>query len=168
MKQQLIGLLLLAFASGYTQAQSEVYLCVDANGKKEYKNTGATRGCKRVDLPGITTVAAPPKRAAAVAQTATAAAAKPAASAPSDFPKVDSGTQKARDNDRRQILLDEMKSEEQKLAGLKQEFNNGEPERRGDERNYAKYQERVASMKEDIDRAEKNIEALKREINNLK
>jgi HAMP domain-containing protein len=61
-----------------------------------------------------------------------------------------------------------MKSEEAKLARLKQEFNNGEPERRGDERNYAKYQERVAAMKDDIGRAEKNVEALKRELGNLK
>ena len=163
MKRQLIGLLLLAAASGFAQAQSEVYLCVDESGKKEYKNTGATKGCKKVDLPGITMIPAPAKKV--VAQTA---AAKPASAAPADFPKVDSGTQKARDNDRRQILLDEMKNEEKKLAGLKQEFNNGEPERRGDERNYAKYQERVASMKEDIARSEKNVEALKREIDNLK
>jgi hypothetical protein len=61
-----------------------------------------------------------------------------------------------------------MKIEEDKLAALKKEFNNGEPERRGDERNYAKYQERVASMQEDIGRSEKNIEALKRELGNLK
>lgn len=163
MKKQLTGLLLAAVAAGYAHAQSEVYLCVDENGKKEYKNTGLTKGCKKVDLPGITMIPAPPKRA--VTQ---AAASKPAASTPADFPKVDGGTQKARDNDRKQILLDEMKSEEQKLANLKKEFNNGEPERHGDERNYAKYQERVATMKEDIDRTEKNIDALKREIGNLK
>ncbi len=166
MKRQLIGLLLLAATSGFAQAQSEVYLCVDESGKKEYKNTGATKGCKKVDLPGITMIPAPATPAKkVVAQTA---AAKPASAAPADFPKVDSGMQKARDNDRRQILLDEMKNEEKKLASLKQEFNNGEPERRGDERNYAKYQERVASMKEDIARSEKNVEALKREIDNLK
>jgi hypothetical protein len=163
MKQQLTWLLLLAAVAGYAHAQGEVYLCVDGTtGKKEYKNTGLTKGCKKIDLPGISMIPAPPKKP--VAQTA---ATKPASS-PSDFPKVDNGTQKARDNDRKQILLDEMKNEEQKLASLKKEFNNGEPERHGDERNYAKYQERVASMKENIDRAEKNIEALKREINNLK
>ncbi|MDF3036902.1 MAG: hypothetical protein K0S28_2176, partial [Paucimonas sp.] len=67
-----------------------------------------------------------------------------------------------------QILLDEMKAEEQKLASLRKDFNNGEPERRGDERNYAKYQERVAVMKEEITRSERNVEALQREINNLK
>ena len=162
MKQQLVGLLLLTAAAGFVHAQSEVYLCVDDSGKKEYKNTGLTKGCKKVDLPGITMIPAPAKKP--VAQTA---AAKPASS-PSDFPKVDGGMQKTRDNDRKQILLDEMKNEEQKLANLKKEFNDGEPERQGGERNYAKYQERVAAMKEDISRTEKNIEALKREISNLK
>ncbi|MFC7514519.1 DUF4124 domain-containing protein [Herbaspirillum sp. GCM10030257] len=164
MKQQLIGLALVAAAAGHVHAQSEVFLCVDETGKKEYKNTGTTKGCKKIDLPGITMIPAPPTARKPVVQTA---AAKPSAS-PSDFPKVDGDTQKTRDNDRRQILADEMKSEEQKLANLKKEFNNGEPERRGDERNYAKYQERVATMKDDISRSEKNIEALKREIGNLK
>ncbi len=163
MKRQLTALLLLAAATGYAHAQSEVYLCVDDHGKKEYKNTGVTKGCKKIDLPGITMIPAPPSAKKPVVQTA----AKSAAS-PSDFPKVDGDTQKARDNDRRQILLDEMKSEEQKLANLKREYNSGEPERRGDERNFARYQERVAAMKDDIGRTEKNIEALKREIGNLK
>jgi hypothetical protein len=163
MRKQLVGLLVLASTAGLVHAQSEVYLCVDEHGKREYKNTGITKGCKKVDLPGITMIPAPPKKP--VTQTA---AAKPSASTPGDFPKVDNGTQKARDNDRKQILLDEMKAEEQKLANLKKEFNNGEPDRRGDERNFSKYQERVAGMKEDIDRTEKNIEALKREISNIK
>lgn len=155
---------MLAIAAGFVHAQSEVYLCVDESGKKEYKNTGITKGCKKVDLPGITMIPAPPKKPAVQQQTASA---KPSSS-PADFPKVDGGIQKARDTDRKQILLDEMKGEEQKLANLKKEFNNGEPERRGDERNYAKYQARVAAMKDDISRTEKNIEALKREIGNLK
>jgi len=65
-------------------------------------------------------------------------------------------------------LLDEMKTEEQKLADIRREYNNGEPERRGDERNYAKYQERSAALKDDLARTEKNVEALKRELGNLK
>lgn len=160
MKIQLAGLFLLVVAASYAYAQSDVYLCMDGHGKKEYRNTGITKACRKVDLPGITMIPAPKRQV----QTASA---KPD-NTPSDFPKVDSGTQKARDDERRQILLDEMKSEEQKLANLKRDFNSGEPERRGDEHNYAKYQERVASLKEDIARTEKNIEALKREISNLK
>ncbi|HTD05934.1 DUF4124 domain-containing protein [Undibacterium sp.] len=133
---------------------------MDEHGNKEYKNTGATKGCKKVELPGLTIVPAP---------TLPASSRKSAsAKAPSDFPKVDDSTQKARDSDRKQILQDELKSEEQKLASQKEAFNNGEPERLGDEKNYAKYQARVTTMKEDIARTEKNIEALKREIANLK
>jgi len=161
MKKQLTGLFLLVLAAGSAHAQSDVYLCVDDSGKKEYKNTGYTKGCRKVDLPGITTIPAPPKRSGM--QTASA---KPGSA--SDFPKVDSETQKVRDTDRKLILQEEMKSEEQKLADLKKEFNNGEPERRGDEHNYAKYQERVTTMKDDIARSEKNVEALKRELSNLK
>jgi hypothetical protein len=161
MKSQLLGMVLLTTVMGYAHAQTDVYLCVGENGNKEYKNTAITKGCKKVDLPGVTMIPAPPKKPAIQS-----AAAK--SSSPADFPKVDSNTQKTRDTDRKQILLDEMKAEEQKLASLKKEFNNGEPERRGDERNYAKYQERTVSMKEELDRTEKNVEALKREIGNLK
>lgn len=163
MKRHLLATICALAASGAVHAQADVYLCVGDNGQKEYKNTGATKGCKRVDLPGITMIPAPARKPAAI-QTASLKQ----ASTPADFPKVDSNTQKARDNDRRQILLDEMKAEEEKLANLKKAYNNGEPERNGDERNYAKYQERVASMKEDLTRTEKNVEALKREIGNLK
>jgi predicted RNase H-like nuclease (RuvC/YqgF family) len=90
------------------------------------------------------------------------------AKADPSFPRVDSQTQKRRDLDRMQILTDEIRTEENKLADLKKEYQNGEPERLGSERNYAKYQERVATMKDDIARTEKNIEALKREIGQLK
>lgn len=167
MKRQLFALLLFTLVAGMAQAQSdsEVYLCVNEKGDKEYKNTGATKGCKRLDLPGITTVPAP-KRVSSAPGSSSGAARN--AASPSDFPRVATEQQKSRDNDRKQILLDELKAEDQKLANLKKQFNNGEPERNGDERNFAKYQERVNAMKEDISRTEKNVEALKREVNNLK
>jgi hypothetical protein len=146
----------ISLFSGYAYAQADVFLCVDEHGKKEYKNTGATKGCKKVDLPGINIIPAPTP------------VAKKAAASPSGFPKVDDSTQKARDADRKQILLDELRAEEQKLANLKKDYNNGEPERQGGEKNFAKYQERTNMMKEDISRTEKNIEALNREVGNLK
>jgi hypothetical protein len=165
MKRLLPGFLLLAavgMAAGTAYAQSEVFLCVDQNGVKEYKNTGDTKGCKRVSLPPLT-VTSP-----SAGKSSGAAASKPAAATPPDFPKVDNGTQKARDNDRRQILQDELRNEQQRLANLKKDYNDGTPDRQGNERNYAKYQERVASMKDDISRSEKNIDALNRELSNLK
>jgi hypothetical protein len=167
MKQYLIGfgalLGLACVTSVPVLAQSDVYLCVDANGKKEYKNTGITKGCKLVDLPHVNTIPAP----ASAKKAASPSTNKPTAS-PSNFPKVDGSTQKARDSDRKQILLDELKVEEQKLEAIKKEYNGGEVERRADERQPTKYVERVNNLKNDLARTEKNIEALKREISNLK
>ena len=161
------ALALIAAGLPPAYAQSDVFVCMNGDGNREYKNTGETKGCKRVDMQGISMIPSPYKKP--IAQTASLnRSATSTTASPSDFPKIDSGTQKARDNDRMQILAEEMKLEERKLASLKQEFNSGEPERRGDERNFAKYQDRVASMKDDVSRTEKNIEALKREIGNLK
>ena len=138
MKKQLSALLLLASAVGYAHAQSDVFLCINDNGTKEYKNTGTTKGCKKVDLQGINMIPSPVSAANSRPVLQTVAARTTAS--PPEFPKIDSNIQKARDNDRMQILLNEMKTEEKKLADLKKEFNNGEPERQGNERNYAKYQ----------------------------
>ncbi len=166
MKFRFLSLLFLVCTNVLAQGVSqEVYLCVDDKGHREYKNTGNVKGCKKVELPGLTTVPPPPPVAAKRAPTNTSSS---KATSPSEFPKVDDSTQKARDNDRKQILLDELKSEEQKLAKLKADYRGGEPERLGSEANFAKYQERVSQMREDIGRVEKNIEALKRELANIK
>jgi len=165
MKRHFTVILFFSALASQVHASSDVYLCVDANGTKEYKNTGATKGCKKVDLPGITTVPAPRRTAASASSSRKSSH---ASSSPAGFPKVDGDTQKSRDGERKQILVEERKSEEQKLADLKKEYNNGEPERRGDERNYAKYQARVANLKDSIERSEKNLQALDREIGNAK
>ncbi len=81
--------------------------------------------------------------------------------------KVDPSQQRARDGDARRILEAELKKEEERLAQLQKDYNNGEPERRGDERNFQKYQDRVAEMKAAIARKESDIAAIKREISKL-
>lgn len=145
-----------AFLAVEASAQG-VYLCTLPNGAREYRNTGDTRGCRKLDLEAISTIPSPP-------------APPPQAKASVDpaFPRIESQIQKRRDQDRMQILLEEVRVEESKLSELKREFQGGEPERLGSERNYAKYQERVAMMKEEMMRTEKNIEALRREISQLK
>ena len=140
--------------SAFDAAAQGVFVCTQPNGVREYRNTGDVRGCRKLDNESLSSIPAP----ASVMQ----------AKADPSFPRIDTQTQKRRDQDRLQILTDEIKAEEAKLADLKKEYQNGEPERLGSERNYAKYQERVATMKDDIARTEKNIEALKREIGNLK
>ncbi len=156
--------------SGAAEAQTTVYKCVDAQGRVEFTDTGK-RGCKALDLPGY--IPAPVERRAPPPATARQGSAAPAPAAtptpsPSNFPRVDTSQQRVRDDDRRGILNDELRAEEKKLADQRQVFNNGEPERQGNERNYAKYQERVGQMRDDISRTERNIEALRREIANIR
>lgn len=81
--------------------------------------------------------------------------------------KVDPAAQRARDSDSRRILENELRREEEKLAAMRKEFNNGEPERMGGERNYAKYQERVVDMRSAIGRKESDVAAIKRELSKL-
>lgn len=153
------ALLLLA---GAARADTTIYKCVDADGRIEFTDS-ARRNCKALDLPS--SIAAPPKARGVGGNGRPAAA---AAAVPADFPKVSSYQQKGRDDERRDILNEELRNEEKKLAEIRREFNGGEPERQGNERNYAKYQERVVQLKDSIGRAEKNVDALKREIGNIK
>jgi len=81
--------------------------------------------------------------------------------------KVSATDQRARDSDARRILETELRREEERLAALKKDYNNGEPDRQGDERNYQKYLDRVAEMKASIQRKESDIASIKREIDKL-
>ena len=157
MKSRWSRLLILLLVTHFGAAAQGVYVCAQPNGTREYRNTGDVRGCRKLDLEALSTIPSPPPGA-----TARAASMDPS------FPRIESQLQKRRDLDRMQILQEEIRAEESKLADLKREYQNGEPERLGSERNYAKYQERVATMKDEMQRTEKNIEALRREISQLK
>lgn len=56
--------LLLLLCASVTYSQSNVYLCVDETGKKEYKNDKANPDCKKVNLPDIMTIPPSPKKLA--------------------------------------------------------------------------------------------------------
>jgi hypothetical protein len=78
---------------------------------------------------------------------------------------VDAGEQKSRDSDSRQILELELRKAEARELELLREYNNGEPERRGDEtRNYQKYLDRVAELKASLARNESDIAGIRREL----
>ncbi|MDO9278495.1 MAG: hypothetical protein Q7U05_08040 [Polaromonas sp.] len=89
---------------------------------------------------------------------------RPSPSASGGGDRVGADDQKARDADARRILEAELKKEEDALAILQKEFNNGQPERKGDERNYQKYQTRVSEMKAALTRKESDVTSLKREL----
>lgn len=144
-------------------AQSVVYRCpgppvlyTDALSAKE----AADKGCKSIEGAPVSVVQGPrPKPPAATPATASAGG--------NDSARIDSNTQRARDSDRRNVLQAELTEAERRLADLKAEYNGGNPERRGDERNYAKYQERVVSLKAQLARQESDIQAIRREMGKL-
>lgn len=153
----------LALASSPTLAQESnkpVYRCpgppvlyTDALSASEARD----KGCRTIEGAAITVMQMPRARAAASG-----------AQAPRNGEgRVDPAAQRARDSDARRILGDELKREEERLAALQKEYNNGEPERRGDERNFQKYTDRVAEMKAALARKEADIAALKRELAKL-
>lgn len=158
MKRYVTAILFLSTLVGYAHARPYIYLCIDKNGHKEYRNTNIIKGCKKVDLPYLTTIPAPVVKKPAAKKLVT----------PKKFPKVDDAKQKALDGERKQILQNELRTEEKKLKKLKKEYSAGQPERLGSERNYARYLDRVGKMKENIERTGKNIDALNREISKIK
>lgn len=115
------------------------------------------RGCRAIEAAPVTVVQTPRPRAAASA----ASAPRPGEA------KVDPAAQRQRDNDARRVLEAELRREEEHLAALKRDYNNGEPERLGNERNYQTYLDRVAEMRASILRSESDIAALRRELAKL-
>ena len=113
------------------------------------------KGCKPMVVQQPTTIPAPK------VHTSGGAAAAPGNSASS---KVDAQEQKARDSDARKILQDELIKAQAQLDALQKEYNNGQPERLGDEKNYQKYLDRTASLKASIDRTQSDIAAITREL----
>ena len=123
------------------------------------------KGCRGIEGAPVTIVQGQRPRAAAAAATPPIGASG-AANRPADQ-RVDPAAQRARDADARRILGDEVRREEERLGVMQREFNNGEPERRGDERNYQKYQDRVAEMRAAIQRKEADVAAIRREMAKL-
>ena len=149
---------LLVSLSGLMSAPTvgaQIFRCESADGTPLYQNAPG-KNCKPLELPSLTTV---PSVRTPAARTA---------SAPADFPRVDAAAQRNRDSDRRKILQDELDREQSRLDEFRKEFNGGEPERLGNERNYQKYLDRVERLKSDIARSEANVASLRRELDSAR
>ena len=125
------------------------------------------RGCRTIEGAPISVMPSTPRPRPDAAPAAAPAAAPPASAPRPAGSRVDPAEQRSRDSDRRAILEAELRREQQRLAELQREYNNGQPERRGDERNFQRYLDRVAEMKAGIERKEGDIAAIKRELGKL-
>lgn len=154
------GIILTLAAATAAAQERQVYRCpgnlyTDTLSAKE----AAAKGCKTLEGAPVTVVQSPRRPAGG-------GAAAPASASRGEA-RVDPGEQRSRDTESRRILEAELAKEEQALAQLLKDYNNGEPERRGDERNFQKYLDRVNEMKAAIERKQADIAAIKREIAKL-
>ena len=129
----------------------------------DYKNTISAKeaeklGCKKLEGAPVTVIQMTKPRPSGTAV--------PSASG-SGAARVDPTAQRARDSDARRILENELRSEEDRLAEMKKEFNNGQPERQGNEKNYQSYVDRVGQLSAAIARKEADIAAIRRELQKL-
>ncbi len=80
-------------------------------------------------------------------------------------PGCSSLAQTQKDSDSRQILEAEWRKTRQRLQDLQMEYNQGEPERLGSERNNPqKYLDRVATLQSSIARTEADLTGIRREL----
>lgn len=141
-------------------AHAEIYKAVDADGHVTYSSS-PIQGGKKIFLEPLPAAVAPPHSRSSAS--------------PEGFPKVDSTTQKGRDDTRRKILEDELLVEEKLFDEARKNLKDGEenPEIYKNKdgktyRNVAKYDEKIEKLKGQVDLHQKNIDALKTELSKLK
>lgn len=145
--------ILICCGTSHAQQVTEIYRCVDADGRRHYTNAKKETAGMKCEL--------------VTSQINVAPASKPSARAPSGFPRETARESASARERQRDILQKELVSEEQALTKARQALAQQEAVRSGDERNYARVQERLQPYKDSVETHQKNIEALKRELANL-
>jgi septal ring factor EnvC (AmiA/AmiB activator) len=157
----------LVFVAQGAFAQGTVYRCLDDNGRPQYTNVKTdTDGKKCTVVTREVSVVTPPSAPAAAPRPATPP--QTANPGPAGFPKVDQQTQRSRDESRRKILEDELAAERRSLDKAKSDLAQQESERSGNERNYARVLERLKPFQDAVERHERNIGALQKELSNIR
>ena len=168
LSHRLAALVVAAAAPALSHAQptdgSVMYRCPG----NDYKNTISAKdaeklGCRRIEGAPITIIQTTKPQPQGQARAGTPV---PVASGASGT-RIDPVAQRARDSDARRILENELKTEEDKLADMQKDYNGGQPERRGDEKNFQKYTDRVADMTAALARKQADIAAIRRELQKL-
>lgn len=153
------------FAMASASAQGKIWRCGNTYTNDEAQ--ARTLQCKLVEGGNVTVVQGTRVNGAASASSSREQpGARPSEGAASAADRrVAASEQRSRDGEARAILEAELKKAEARLAELQKEYNNGQPEKIGPEhKNYQKYLDRVADLKASIERTEKDIAGLKREL----
>ena len=142
----------------------DIWICVDPDtGAKTFtSNPRGLRQCRRAEQG----TGAKSTRPAAAASSASASSTKSAARATAPAPALTS-EQRQRESDRKQILQDELASENKKLAELQREYNQGTPLRLPGEADDIKYRDRKLRLGQDVERSRVNVRSLEQELTRL-
>ncbi|HET7197533.1 MAG TPA: DUF4124 domain-containing protein [Burkholderiales bacterium] len=135
---------------------TEIWKCRSADGRWTYTNDrreAEKQKCEVVTRQ-VNIAPLPPQR--------------PPAARPGGFPRESAAERERRSSNSREILEKELATEEQALAKARQDLAAQEEVRYGNERNYERVLERLQPYKDSVETHEKNIEALKRELGNLR
>src|SRR2546423_8144934 len=147
------------------QPVTEIFKCKSTDGRWTYTNDrreAEKQKCEVVTRQ-INVAPAPP---APPPQKPTPSAGRSNAR-PGEFPKETPADRASARERQRDVLEKELASEQAALAKAKEELATPESVRSREERNYARVEERLQPYKDSIETHEKNIEALRRELNNL-
>jgi hypothetical protein len=138
-------------------AQAEIYKYVDENGQVTFTDV-YKKGAQRIDLPGAPKPLAPAGKAPARASTPS----------PANFPRIDAGTQKRRDDIRRQVLQDEIDGERRNAEEARRQLTLGERLQPGERATDTSYVNRVSRLRAALQQHEQNVTAIQRELANLR
>ena len=144
-------LALLVAAMPLAASAQTIYKCTDASGGTVISNSRIEKNCKAIVSGPENSLPAPKARPPG-------AAANPS---PAGFPRVGEDTQKSRDGDRRHILEQELAGEQRNLEQAKKELAEQEAAKGGPSDRTAPYRDRVGQH-------ERNIQAIQKELGNLK
>ncbi|SFK12507.1 hypothetical protein SAMN05216302_100133 [Nitrosomonas aestuarii] len=139
-------LLLVLLFGDATRALSGVYKQIDEHGNVTYSNV-QINNAEKIDLPPIVVV-------------------------PSvDAEGVDDRIKQRRENkiitEQRNALEEKIADETERLESIKAEYQDGNPDRLGSERNYQRYLDRVERLKKEISLREANLRALQQQLEAL-
>ena len=148
-------------------AQERMYRC-DNNYYTNSLTDPKAHNCKALEGGNVTIVQGTKVQSTASTQAGTSVRVATASPAPSGGQRIEASEQRGRDSDARIILDAELKKAEARREELNREYNNGEPEKRGDEsRNHQKYLDRTAELKNSLARIDSDIAGIRRELGRL-
>ena len=141
---------------------TEIYKCVDGTGRPLYTSDKRDTNGKKCELVSREVNVVPGQRPNT---------GKPTAGASRElgrFPRETPAQAQTAKGRQREILEKELATEQAALSKARQDLAEQEAVRSGEERNFARVEERLRPFKDNIETHQKNIEALRRELSNLR